>query len=263
MSYLRYPILAALLVIQSCGGGQSAEAPPCAASVELRPAGSVAAPSATVSPPPSMVAKGPAPLTEGVTIELKNPLASERASETISVRLAEAQKLMPALQVSKAVVQDSSGAIVLSQLVDTNGDEQPDELVFQTHLAPNEGKTFLLGQGTRSPPSPEQFKVYGRFVRERHDDFAWESDRAAHRMYGTALETYAKDPLTSSGVDVWVKRTPRLLVNEWYQTDDYHRDNGDGGDFYSVGSSRGCGGLGIWDGKTLHVSRNFTHSRVL
>jgi len=78
-------------------------------------------------------------------------------------------------------------------------------------------------------------------ARERHDDFAFENDRVAHRMYGPALETWKADPLTSSGIDVWVKRTPRLVVNEWYQSDDYHRDNGDGADFYSVGPSRGCG----------------------
>ena len=82
-------------------------------------------------------------------------------------------------------------------------------------------------------------------------------------MYGPDLETWKKHPLVSSGVDIWLKATPRLVINEWYQSDDYHRDNGDGGDFYSVGQSRGCGGLGIWDGKRLHVSRNFTRSREL
>ena len=34
--------------------------------------------------------------------------------------------------------------------------------------------------------------VYGRFVRERHDDFTWENDLVAHRMYGTDLETWRR-----------------------------------------------------------------------
>ena len=80
-------------------------------------------------------------------------------------------------------------------------------------------------------------------MRERHDDFAWENDRVAHRMYGPDLEIWKKEPLTSSGIDVWVKRAKRLVVNDWYMTDDYHRDNGDGADFYSVSKSRGCGGI--------------------
>jgi hypothetical protein len=108
-----------------------------------------------------------------------------------------------------------------------------------------------------------EYKVYGRFVRERHDDFVWENDLVAHRTYGPDLETWAKDPLVSSGIDTWAKRTNKLVVNEWYLTDDYHEDAGQGADFYGVGKSRGCGGLGIWAGGKLHASRNFTRSRVL
>jgi len=100
-------------------------------------------------------------------------------------------------------------------------------------------------------------------VRERHDDFAWENDLIAHRVYGPDLETCKKEPLTSSGVDVWVKRVPKLVVNEWYMTDNYHQDHGEGADFCAVGKSRGCGGLGIWSGGKLQVSKNFTGTRVL
>jgi hypothetical protein len=203
------------------------------------------------------------PLKAGIAITVKNPIAVARRSETVVLRFAELQQRLPSLQVEQTVVQDSHGAAVLSQLVDSDGDGQPDELIFQANLAANEQRAFLIGQAPRALASREQYQVYGRFVRERHDDFAWENDRTAHRMYGPELETWAKEPLVSSGVDVWVKRTPRLVINEWYQSDDYHRDNGDGGDFYSVGPSRGCGGIGIWDGKQLHVSRNFTRSRVL
>src|SRR5262249_29296592 len=104
---------------------------------------------------------------------------------------------------------------------------------------------------------------YGRFVRERFDDFAWENDRIAHRMYGAALETWQKEPLTSSAVDVWLKRTRRLVVNDWYMVDDYHHDHGEGGDFYSAGKSRGCGGSGLWRDGHLVVSKNFRESKVL
>jgi unsaturated rhamnogalacturonyl hydrolase len=82
-------------------------------------------------------------------------------------------------------------------------------------------------------------------------------------MYGRGLETWASEPLTSSGVDVWTKRVRKLIVNDWYLTDDYHEDHGEGADLYSVGKSRGCGGLGIYRGGKLAVSRNFTASRVL
>ena len=81
-------------------------------------------------------------------------------------------------------------------------DDLLDELVFQVDLAPRQARRFELVAGQRPAPRREDYKVYGRFVRERHDDFAWENDRIAHRAYGTDLETWRKEPLTSSGIDV-------------------------------------------------------------
>jgi hypothetical protein len=197
------------------------------------------------------------------SVEVANPVGSARKHETVAVDRKELAQLAPAADFKALVVTDAKGALVLSQLVDSDGDEDPDELVFQTDLKPNETKMFKLRAGPRTPAARADFKVYGRFVRERLDDFAWENDLVAHRIYGAALETAKKEPLVSSGIDVWVKRTHRLLVNDWYITGDYHRDQGEGADFYAVGKSRGCGGLGLWSGGKLALSHNFTGSRVL
>jgi rhamnogalacturonyl hydrolase YesR len=219
-------------------------------------------------PPPSSAAPVAAvevlPLAaEGVQVSVENSLAEARSSETISVKLSDLLRILPTLDAKKLVVVDAAGRVQLSQLVDGNGDETPDELVFQTSLAAGESRAFRVQAGERKPFRASDFKVYGRFVRERHDDFAFENDKVAHRMYGPDLETWKAEPLTSSGIDVWAKRTRRLVINDWYMTDDYHRDNGDGADLYSVNKARGCGGLGVWDGGKLYVSRNFVKSRVL
>jgi unsaturated rhamnogalacturonyl hydrolase len=198
-----------------------------------------------------------------VSVKVTNPLRAPRAAETIAVRLPDVRRLAPLLEPAATVVADGAGRPVPSQLVDMDGDDVPDEIVFQTDLGPGEARTFTLRAGSRAPAARDDFKVYGRFVRERHDDFAWENDRIAHRMYGPDLEAWKKEPLTSSGVDVWCKRVRRLVVNDWYMTDDYHRDAGEGADLYSVGKSRGCGGTGVWSGGKLAVSRNFVASRVL
>ena len=94
-----------------------------------------------------------------------------------------------------------------------------------------------------------------RYVPERFDDFAWESDRIAHRIYGQAL--IKAEGTISSGADVWIKKDRRLILDEMYATKHYHEDNGSFMDDYRVGKSRGCGGLGIWDGKKLFVSSNW------
>jgi hypothetical protein len=204
-----------------------------------------------------------APAVPAIAITVANPLAQARARETVVVVLAEAVKMVPGLDAKKVQVFDGAGKEMLSQLVDLDGDDAPDELVFQTELGAKASKTFKLKVGQRHLAGRDDYEVYGRFVRERHDDFAWENDRVAHRVYGPDLETCAKEPLTSSGVDTWVKRVSKLVVNDWYMTDNYHQDVGEGADFYGVGKSRGCGGLGVWAGGKLHVSKNFTHSRVL
>jgi hypothetical protein len=198
-----------------------------------------------------------------VAVTVANPLAKARARETVSVMVADVLKTAPGFEMKKVLVVDAAGKEILSQLVDMNGDESPDELVFQTDLGAKESKTFRLKVGQGRPAARDEYRVYGRFVRERHDDFAWENDLVAHRVYGPDLETCAKDPLTSSGVDTWVKRVPKLVVNDWYITGNYHQDMGEGADYYAVGKSRGLGGLGVWADGKLHVSKNFTHSRVL
>jgi rhamnogalacturonyl hydrolase YesR len=242
-----------VLVAVACGGGS------------VPPKTLVSSAVSTPKAPAPMLASSPLlPLAKtGVVFQVANPLAEARSPETVSVKLTELLRIDPALDPAHLVVVDALGHAVLSQLIDTNGDDALDELAFQVTLGASEARTFQIQPGERAQLRADEYKVYGRFVRERHDDFAFESDRVAHRMYGPDLETWKKEPLTSSGIDVWAKRTKRLVINDWYLTDDYHRDNGDGADLYSVNKARGCGGLGVWQGGKLWVSHNFVRSRVL
>jgi unsaturated rhamnogalacturonyl hydrolase len=193
-----------------------------------------------------------------------NELGRPRLGETVEVRATTlAGRFQPADLPRLSVIDTRTGHEVLAQAVDEDGDGTFDLLLFQTDLAPGETKEFELTRGERRHPRREDFQVYGRFVREREDDFAWENDRVVFRMYGPALETSKNEPLTSSAVDTWSKRTRRLVLNDWYLVGDYHRDHGEGGDFYSAGRSRGCGGSGLWTEDGLAVSRNFRASRVL
>jgi pectinesterase len=211
-----------------------------------------------------LLAAGPLLAAEApVRVVVTNGLGRSRAAETVSVPAGTAAGLRPADLPKVAVVDAASGKTVLSQAVDSDGDGSPDLLVFQADFGASETREFLLKPGERPPYRKEDFRVYGRFARERYDDFAWENDRVAHRMYGEALETWQAEPLTSSTVDVWCKRTARLVVNDWYMVDDYHRDTGEGADLYSAGKSRGAGGSGVWRDGRLFVSKNFRRSRVL
>ena len=90
----------------------------------------------------------------------------------------------------------------------------------------------------------QEAKVYGRYVPERKDDFAWENEYAAFRMYGPALKS--ENP--SNGVDLWLKASPELVVDSFYYREHvlgkpYHINYGKGLDCYKVGHTCGAGGL--------------------
>jgi len=197
-------------------------------------------------------------------VRVKNALDAVRAGETVEVQAALLASRWKAEELAHLAVTDPrSGRQLLAQAVDQDGDGSFDRLVFQADFAPGEVLEFLLSRAEPRKPAREEYRVYGRFVRERHDDFAWENDRVAFRLYGEALESFEREPLTSSAVDAWSKRTPRLVLNDWYLVDDYHRDHGEGGDFYPAGRTRGCGGSGLVIDGVLAVSKNFRSSRVL
>lgn len=199
-----------------------------------------------------------------ITIKCTNKLPIERKSQTIELKGIDLAALN-----SKALntihVKDASGTEMLCQAVDTDFDElhKADIVIFQADFGPEESKNFTVSVGPAHHYKLDDFKAHGRFVRERFDDFAWENDRIAHRTYGKSLIAWKGEPLTSSSIDIWSKRTPRMVIDEWYMVDNYHADAGDGADYYSAGPTRGCGGDGIWvDGK-LYPPGNFVDSRVL
>ena len=209
-----------------------------------------------------------APVSPSVQTELTvtavNKLNRARQHEMIELSLKDLAPLAEK-DLNKLHVRDSAGKELLAQSVDTDFDElrKPDLLIFQTDFAAGETKTFTVTAGKKREYTKDDFRAYGRFVRERFDDFAWENDRVGHRTYGKALITWKGEPLTSSSIDIWSKRTAKLVINDWYMVDNYHVDLGEGVDAYSAGPTRGCGASGIWASEQLHIPKNFVDSRVL
>ena len=205
-----------------------------------------------------------APNPAKLAIAATNPLPFARASQTIELS---AKDLAPLNEkdFTKVHIADAAGKEVLAQAVDTDFDafHLPDMVIFQADFAAGESKKFTASVGAKQTFLKDQYKAFGRFVRERFDDFAWENDLIAHRTYGKGLETWQGEPLTSSTIDIWSKRTPKMVINDWYLADDYHVDHGEGADFYSAGATRGNGGSGLWAADKLWVSKNFVASRVL
>jgi hypothetical protein len=194
-------------------------------------------------------------------VTLTNPLAQPRFLDTAEIPWAPLARALGAVPGDPIVALDArTGEILPSQLLDENGDALAERLLVSVNLSGNESRKIVVHKLARPfRPARPAVRAYGRFVPEAQDDFAWENDRVAFRVYGPAIEPQH----LSSGIDVWAKRVREPVIDRWYRRADLHTDRGEGLDFYRVGPSRGCGGLGLWDDKELSTSRNFRRWRLI
>lgn len=197
-----------------------------------------------------------------LTVTATNKLSFGRLNQTITVHKNQLDALGN-VDLNTIHIKDAAGREILCQAVDSDGDYHPDEVIFQADFAPNQTRHFVAYVGKSHLYTQQQFKAYGRFVQERFDDFAWENNRIAHRTYGKALETWKDEPLTSSAIDVWCKKSPQLVINNWYMMGHVNIDTGEGGDLYTCGNSRGDGGDGLWSDNKLWTPKNYVKSHLL
>ena len=195
------------------------------------------------------------------TVTLSNPLAQPRFVETAEIPWPPLAAALGAVPGDTILALDArTGQLLPSQLLDENGDAMAEKLLVSLSLLGDGARPIVVRRLARPfRPARPAVRAYGRFVAEGRDDFAWENDRVAFRVYGPALEPRQ----TSSGIDVWAKRVREPVIDRWYRRADLHSDQGEGLDFYRVGPSLGCGGLGLWDGKTLDSPRNFRRWRLI
>lgn len=168
------------------------------------------------------------------TIAVTNPTQEQRQEvveiDTTGLRL-------PA----QFVVRDAFGIERTAQLT------YDGKLLLDVHVRPAGTTTFTIQEGT---PAPVYSSVGGRQYPERFDDIAFENDRIGFRLYGPALQRKGEKGF---GHDVWVKRTPALILEELYRNDprmSFHLDYGKGLDCYGVGPTLGLGTPALFrDGK--------------
>lgn len=198
------------------------------------------------------------------TIIIKNDLEIKR-DEVVALKLKDLTSDTSSYR--KLSIADGD-SILMTQLFDSDGDSVSDELLVFVSIGPGEEKKFSISD---QPHRENRSLVFSRFVPERIDDYAWENDLVAFRMYGPEAQrlTEERQPggTLSSGIDCWLKRVDYPVVDKWYAKyvagGTYHKDDGEGYDPYHVGSSRGCGGIGLWLDDSMHVSKNFISWRKL
>ncbi|HUX27321.1 MAG TPA: DUF4861 family protein, partial [Terracidiphilus sp.] len=203
-------------------------------------------------------------------LAVTNPTSLSRPEEVLEVPLAAIESKLPGAAPADLRVENLATHQSLPVQLESRVPGTPtDQLLVLVSLAPHQ--TIRLAFNAAHEPTKFTSLVYGRVVPERMDDFAWENDKVAYRVYGPALQATGE---ITSGIDVWSKRVPDLIINAWYNRDaegqrmhnpalSYHKDQGQGLDSYEVGPTRGCGGTGLWQNGRLFVSKNYVSAEVI
>ena len=182
-----------------------------------------------------------------VTLTVHNPLTSSRL-EMVEVNMS---TIFAKLGEETVVVTDANGQEVPSQ-VTWDG-----KLIFQAGVGSKGKSIYYVQQGT---PKQYEVKAKGRLFTERQDEFGWENDLVAYRVYGHG---------GAVGYDLFNKSTSDLMLDHWYASEQnqemrsvsrqlrqrgytdladqvynafcYHIDHGQGMDCYTVGPTLGGG----------------------
>lgn len=168
---------------------------------------------------------GCSPNPSMVEINVSNKLEKARNIETIEIDLKNIPQLLSEFSPEQIVVREKNSDLpLLSQLIEMDGDEKYDLLIFQSNFQAKEQKVFVLEgvEGELELPTSE-ISTFARFVQERIDDFAWENDKLAFRTYGpkaqAITESGKKGGTLSSGIDCWLKRVDYPIIDKWYKQD--------------------------------------------
>lgn len=197
-------------------------------------------------------------------ISVKNTLDLERSYEIIELT----SDFLKVDDLSLIGIRDvQTGQLQITQLVDNNGDDVMNVILFQPRISANSEKKFeIVKIGIDEQPISEEI-CYSRFVPERTDDYAWENDKVAFRTFGPTAQKMKEDGIKegtlTSGVDAWLKKVDYPIINKWYKKTtegkgSYHEDTGEGVDNFHVGISRGIGGIAIKKDSSYFFSKNFT-----
>ncbi len=213
---------------------------------------------------------------QSVTITLRNPMNAPRAAGEM-VEL-DAIAIGTKLEIGYndiAYIRITNGSDTIPSQITYDG-----KLIFQRPEMKAKQTITLKASPVSVSAWKTERKVFGRVFKERQEDFSFENDRLAYRLYGPDTQRRGEKLY---GYDIFNKRTAELVLEEFYAgqcdnqmwntvnrlrklghrdlADDvynmgfsYHVDHGKGMDCYKVGSTLGAGTNALIDkdGKIIY-----------
>ena len=136
----------------------------------------------------------------GAKVTVTNDSELDRINETVEIDFADLLESHPDLTAENVTVYNAKGVQIPSQFYQEMDGKSV--LLFQATVPTGTSAYYTIKAGER-----EDFPVmaYSRYVPERLDDYAYENNMIAGRVYGPALS----DPRTF-GPDVWLKCTDKI-----------------------------------------------------
>lgn len=195
---------------------------------------------------------------QGVVISIENKSNQAYKGKIVTIPWDQVKAAYSTVDTGNLKITDAVSKSEVTYQYEFLGGKEIRNLLVQVNLKPDSPTKLLLQKGKHGPFVT---KAYGRFVPERKEDFAWENDKIAFRMYGKELEKTPKE--NAYGIDIWVKRTDRMIINERYKRGEYHVDHGDGMDYYHVGYTLGAGNIMPFLNDSIWYSKNYSSYKVL
>ena len=168
------------------------------------------------------------------TVVIKNTLNFDRSFETVELTKA----ILKIDDLKSIGIRDiESGTPEVTQTVDSDHDGEADKILFQPNVPAKSEKKFEVFIIEEQKKSDTVHYCYSRFVPERTDDYTWENDRVAFRVFGPTAQKMVEDSIPggtlSSGVDAWLKKVNYPIIDSWYKKEletegTYHEDTGEG-----------------------------------
>lgn len=225
-----------------------------------------------------------ADLATSVSVTLGNSLDLTRSDESIIITRAALAAVAPALDIASLTVYEQD-KLVASQLHDSDGDGNADQLLFVTDLAAKQQKQLSLRVGrdakqqfTKRTQAELSKRVGGQLVDGkyqggkfeqihyeqlpashvpgdglyRYEGPGWESDKVAYRLYFDER----------NAMDIFGKKIPDMVLQDVGHGDySYHKPADWGLDILKVGDSLGMGSIGmVVDDKVHRVATADTMS---
>lgn len=125
-------------------------------------------------------------------ITVKNDLDTPRSFDTVELT----KDFLKVDDLSNIGIKNiDTQDIMVNQTIDTDGDGILDLIIFQPEIAANSNQTCEILSVTDDERPKAEDLCYSRFVPERTDDYTWENDKVAFRVYGPVAQKMIEDSI--------------------------------------------------------------------